>query len=435
MSERPRVVVALSPLAERQMEKLLFEADAPLELTRRVVEADELLRTVSEQKPEAVLLSPELSGLTSSHCERVRANGTRLVGIALDQHEHDALNALGVDASIDTTISREELLNTVRQPGRTERPTVSLPVSPASPAPAQQQQAHEREGSVVAVLGAKGAPGASELAASLASLADRRWPTVLVETDVLGGGLAARLAADPAQGSILGLIRATQAGEGALRELVERWLIERDTWPAVLLGAPDPQALSEVAQPGAMTRALDALAGLYPVVVCDVGFLLTDPEQRPVRLHREALIAADAVLLVLGPREAQLHDGLRQLDLLLDTLGVPAERLRIIVGQVGGPSSANKGAIERTIAGHLAEHGLTVDGWLPWDARGARGAERRGRPLVFARRRGPYARAVTHLLAELFLPSAPTSRRRKRRLPVPQTAASRSEPDEVVWQG
>ena len=60
---------------------------------------------------------------------------------------------------------------------------------------------------------------------------------------MLGGGLAARLAADPSHGSILGLIRATQAGEGALRELVERWLIEPDGWPAVLLGASDGQAL------------------------------------------------------------------------------------------------------------------------------------------------------------------------------------------------
>lgn len=214
MSDRPKVVLALSPLAERQIEALLFDADAPLELTRSVVEADELQGTVREQRPETVLLSPELSGLTSAHCERVRATGTRLVGLALDQHERDALAALGVDATIETTVSREELLSAVHQPGNAESQSAPAP-TPVPSSPGQRKQ--ERGGSVVAVLGAKGAPGASELAASFAALAIRRWPTVLVEADVLGGGLAARLAADPSHGSILGLIRATQAGEGALR--------------------------------------------------------------------------------------------------------------------------------------------------------------------------------------------------------------------------
>jgi len=431
MSDRPKVVLALSPLAERQVEALLFDADAPCELTRSVVEADELQGTVREQRPEAVLLSPELSGLTSAHCERVRATGTRLVGLALDQHERDALAALGVDATIETTISREELLSAVHQPGNAE--SQSPPAhTPVPPSPGQREQ--ERGGSVVAVLGAKGAPGASELAASFAALASRRWPTVLVEADVLGGGLAARLAADPSHGSILGLIRATQAGEGALRELVERWLIEPDGWPAVLLGASDTQALGELAHPGAMTRALDALASLYPVVVCDVGFLLTDPEQRPVRLHREVLISADAVLLVLGSRAAQLHDGLRQLDLLLDVLGVPAERLRIIVGSAGGPSSADKSAITRTIAEHLAKRGVAVDAWLPWDAHGAKRAERQGRPIAIARQRGSYARAVTRLLDELFLPTTPKPKRRRYRLHAPQATAGHGE-REVVWHG
>jgi len=431
MSDRPGVVLALSPLAERQVESLLFDSDAPLELLSSTVEADELQRTVQEQRPEAVLISPEFSGLTPAHCERVRATGTRLVGLALDQHERDALDALGVDAAIDTTVSREELLSAVRAEPGEHRPTVAT-----APTPVRRKRSEDR-GSVVSVLGVRGAPGASELAASLAALAARRWPTVLVEADALGGGLAARLGADPGQGSILGLIRATQAGEGALRELVERWLIQREDWPAVLLGSSDPQALSELARPGVMTRAIDALAGLYPIVVCDVAFMLTDAQQQPVHLHREALIDADAVLLMLGSREAQLHDGLRQLDLLLDVLAVPAERLRIIAGPIGGPSSAQKGAITNTIAGHLADRGFTVDAWLPWDARGAKRTERQGKPIVLARRHGAYARTVTRLLDELFLPtSTPKTKRRKRRLTAPlQTSGSGGgEREEMVWQ-
>lgn len=432
MSERPRVVLALSPLAERQVEPLIFGREQPLELVSSVAIADELQREVQQRSPDAVLLSPQLSGLTGAHCERVRGVGARLVGLALDRHERDLLDALGVDATIDAEVTGEELLTAINT--AEGKPRQQAADTAASQPIARREQSADR-GSVLAVLGERGAPGASELAASIAALAARRWETVLVETDALGGSLAARLGVDPGDGSITGLIRATRAGESALRELVERWLIQPAGWPQVLLGASDASTLTELANPGAMNSALGALASLYPVVVCDVAYLLTDSRQQPVHLHREALIAADAVLLVLGAREAQLHAGLRQLDLLLDQLDVPAERARIIVSQVGGPSSASKQAITNTIAAHLADRGLAVDAWLPWDARGARRAQRRGQPLALARGHGGYARAVRTLLDELFVPAAatPRTKRRKRRLPTPASRAGEQR-DEVIWQ-
>ncbi len=432
MSERPRVVLALSPIAERQVEPLIFDHDQPLEILSSVAVADELAREVQEHRPDAVLLSPALSGLTQSHCERVRAAGTRLVGLALDQHEHGLLDTLGIDETIDSEVSREELIAAVKaREGERHDQSGAMPVT--SPPRAQRERREDR-GSVLAVLGVRGAPGASELAASLAALAARRWATVLVEADALGGGLAARLGVDPGDGSLAGLIRAIDAGESGVRELVERWLVQPEGWPAVLLGPSDPQIASELARPGVMSAALATLAALYPVVVCDVAFLLTDGQQQPVHLHREALINADAVLLLLGSRESQLHAGLRQLDLLTDGLAIPAERVRIVVGQAGGPSSAHKAAITNTVTARLAERGLSVDAWLPWDARGARRAEQQGRPIALARQRGPYARAAGRLLDEMFVPTAgaPKAKRRKRRLAAPVQAAG--ERDEVVWQ-
>ncbi len=92
-------------------------------------------------------------------------------------------------------------------------------------------------------MGAKGAPGASECAASLAALAARSWPTVLVEIDALGGGLDVSLGADSSQGSLVGLIRAAN-GSGVQRELVEHWMTEIPGWPPTLLGPPDRQRSS-----------------------------------------------------------------------------------------------------------------------------------------------------------------------------------------------
>lgn len=424
---RPRVVSALSPLCEREIEGLLFDKDAPFELASRVLEADELLRAVhEEQGVEAVLLSPELSGLTAAHCARVRATGARLVGVALDQHERELLDTLEVDTSIDSTVGREELLNAIS--GQT---TTTTEGSRPAPAPAPVGPEHrKKQGTIVAVIGAKGAPGSSECAVSLAGLAARRWPTMLVEADALGGGLALRLGADPSHGSILGLIRAVQAGDGALAELAERWTTKPEGWPAVLLGAPDPRALIDLAEPGAMTRALDALTGLYPLVVCDVGYLLED--SRAAHLHRETLLGADLVILTIGAREPQLHAGLRQLDLILGELAIPSERARVVVNALGGPSHQSKDAITATIGEHLTERDLMVDAWLAWDERGQRRAQQRGKPLALARHRGAYARALTGLLDELFLPATnPKARRRRRRLPAPTTGPER---EEVIWQ-
>jgi Flp pilus assembly CpaE family ATPase len=424
MTGRPSVILALTPLAEREIESLLFDAsDAPLTLVSSVAEADDLQRAVEQEAPDAVLLSPELSGLTAGHCARVRASGARLVGLALDEREREALAVLSVDATIDSTVSRDDLLAAVRG-------TVSE-AQPATPAPAPARpERREDAGSILAVVGAKGAPGASECAASLAALAARSWPTVLVEIDALGGGLDVRLGADATLGSLLGLIRAVSGGGGVQRELVERWLVEPAAWPAVLLGPPDPQALIELARPGAMTRALHALASLYPLTVCDVGAFLADGHAAGA-LHREAVIGADAVLLVLGARDTQLRHGLRQFDLLLGTLAIPPERLRVIANAIGAPGTASRSAITQTITAHLAERGVTVDAWLPWDARGLARAQRRGAPLATARQRSRYSRAMTRLLQELFLPATPTPTGRKRRLVSPRQAPNE---EQVVWQ-
>src|SRR4029077_7092650 len=101
-----------------------------------------------------------------------------------------------------------------------------------------EQFSEDRSGGVVAGAGGKGAPGASECAASLAGLAAQKWPCVLIELDALGGGLDLRLGTDPREGSTLGLARAVRAEDGALGELLERWLTNRDGWPPALVGAP-----------------------------------------------------------------------------------------------------------------------------------------------------------------------------------------------------
>ncbi|HEU6443756.1 MAG TPA: hypothetical protein VFL61_01725 [Gaiellaceae bacterium] len=427
--QRLPVVLGLTPDAERAVEHLLFGRGAVLEPRASAAEADELEQEVLLAETAAVLLSPDLAGLTAAHCALVRACGARIAGLARDARERQELLALGVDEVVEPTDSEHAFLAALQvqvdgstlqgqADGEARAPAPSEPVVAARP---RRASADVEKGSVLAVIGSKGAPGASECAASLAALAGERWRCVLVELDALSGGLDLRLGADPRQGSLLGLARAVAAGDGALGELLERWLTVRDGWPPVLIGSPDHvYGLAEIAHPGTAAGVLRGLASVYPLAVCDLGFLLAEGDEAgPACLvHREAVVEAHAVLLVLGAREEQLRAGLAQLDALL-ALGIAPERLRVALNGVGGPGAAARSTLEQILPGQLAERRFALDAWLPWDGRALARAKRTGLPLARARRRGSYARALTRLLEQLFLPVAPAPRERKLRLVPP----------------
>jgi Flp pilus assembly CpaE family ATPase len=424
-SERPAVLLALTPLAERTIESLLYGERAVLTVADHVSEADELVRLAAEASVRAVLLSPGLSGITTSRCERLRAAGIRLIGLALDEHDEHALKRLSVETIVSHDAEPEELLEKL-----SEQPDVPA----TAPAPvAQPRERSEGSGVVVAVVGCKGAPGSSECAASLATLAASRWPALLVELDLLGGGLDVRLGSGAHDGSLLGLVRAVAARE-SVDELLHRWVAQVPGWPPVLLAPHDPtEALKELAQPGAIAGTLDALRTRVPFTVCDVGFVLVSGEEvsPPARVHREALVSADAVLLVLGARETQQRAGFGQLRLLLDQLAISPQRLRIAVNGIGAPGAASAAALKDTLVPRLAEHGVAPDAWLAWDARALSLARRKGRSLLAARPRGRYAKAIANLLDEMFVGQS-VARTHRPKLKMPLAGAQPSEREEVA---
>ena len=429
MSEpRPTVLLALSPLVEQQIAPLLFGSEAAVTVAASLVELAALERTLADSagRAEALLVSADLPDLTASLLGHARTHGLRLVGIASDDHDAALLRELPLDTILTSPIDATALQTAVRAP-------VSIgngDVIAVTNAGALRVRGRQREGTVLAVVGSRGAPGASELACSLAALAARQWQTLLVELDLLGNaGLALRLGSDPTQGSLLALLRATRSAEPATGELLERWLVSRAGWPPVLLAPAQPDlVIDELDQPGAIRTSLDALAAQYPLVVADVGSLVTVPGGvGPLeRCHREALLAADAVLLVLGAREAQLDAGLAQLDVLLDALGIPPERIRVVCNGVGGPGGIPRAQLEQTLTVGLRERELAVDALIPWDARALAKAVRTGLPLAAAHPRGGYAHMLARLLDSLFLPGAPVARGRKRLLTLPaQPTATR----------
>lgn len=429
MSERkPTVLLALSPVVEQQIGPLLFGQDATVTVASTLVELAGLERTLANNDlpAEALLVSADLPDLSASLLSGARSHGLRLVGIANDNHDATLLAELPLDSVLTVPVDAHALQVAVH--------TNDGPAANAAAVDHRilQPRDHERAGTVLAVVGSRGAPGASELACSLAAQAADQWKSLLVELDLLGGGgLAVRFGSDPSQGSLLALLRATATGEPALAELLDRWLLDRPGWPPVLLAPPQPeQTIEEHDQPGTIRSGLDALAAQYPLMIVDVGFLLARPGPLgPVeRCHREALVTADAVVLVLGAREAQLDAGLAQLDLLIDTLGLPRERVRVVCNGVGGPGAIPRPQLEQTLTIALRERELAADALIPWDGRALAKAVRTGLPLAAAHPRGRYAKTLARLLETLFLPGAPVARGRKRLLTRPTVPTDKPAP-------
>jgi len=428
---RPGVLLALSPIVEQRIATLLFGGQAAVTVAASLVELGALERTLADNNAnaEALLVSADMPDLTASLLSHARSKGLRLVGIATDEHDATLLRDLPLDTVLTDPIDAHALQAAVHE---STRDSSNGAAATADLRPRKRHD-RERQGTVLAVVGSRGAPGASELACSLAALACGQWRALLVELDLLGNaGLALRLGSDATQGSLLALLRATRSGEAALAELLERWLVSRNGWPPTLLAPAQPeQVIDELDQPGAIRAGLDALAEQYPLVIVDVGFLLAQPGALgPVeRCHREALVAADAVLLTLGAREAQLDAGLAQLDLLLETLGIARERIRVVCNGVGGPGAIPRPQLEQTLTIGLRERELAVDALIPWDARALAKAVRTGLPLAAAQPRGSYSRQLGQLLDMLFLPGAPVARGRKRLLALPARATVEPQPE------
>lgn len=436
----PEVLVALSPIVEQTVAPLLFGEWAAVKVVASLVEMAALERTVRDSGTNtvALLVSADMPDFAPGPLSRARSHGLRVVGIARDDQETELLREMPLDAVLTAPIDGPMLQEAVHAPLERAHSAGEI----ATAAPSARTRERKRHGTVLAVVGSRGAPGASELAASLAALGSCTWRTLLVEVDLLGdGGLALRLGSDPAQGSLLALLRATAMGEPALSELLERWIVTRNGWPPVLLAPAAPgQAIAELDRPGAIRTGLEALADAYQLVVADIGFLLRQPGGKGAleRCHREALLAADAVLLTVGAREAQLDAGLAQLDLLLDELEIPRERIRIVCNGVSGPGAIPRPQLEQTLTVGLGERELAADALVPWDARALHKAVRTGLPLAAAHPRGDYARTLRRLLDTLFLPGTAVARSRKRLLaPPPRPSiepdrAAEREDEEVV---
>ncbi len=219
----------------------------------------------------------------------------------------------------------------------------------AQPAPAGRPA-----GQVVAFCSVKGGAGATTLAVntSAALAADRPAEVVLLDLSVPYGH--AVLYADLiATGSVVTASYASGDGFGsALRGAV----LHHRSGLSVLPGALRPEE-ADLLTGELVSRTLTELGSVYRVVVTDVGTSLSEGALMVIERARR-------LVLVVPPEVAALTDARRALGVFIDLMGVPEQRIDLVLNQRVPHPPLDRASVE-SVLGREVNLSIGYDGSKP----------------------------------------------------------------------
>lgn len=233
----------------------------------------------------------------------------------------------------------------------------------------------------VVVVGVRGGTGATLVACHLSVFLARRLSVCLVDLDVAGGDIAAVLDLQ-AELSINDLLSKM---DGADEALVRGSVLRHESGVHALPQPWDPTDLPDPSREE-VARLITLLSGHFEVTVVDAGVALSVPALA-------ACAVAEEVVVILHPQVVDLR-ALQRLRLVLDELGIPESRLRLVMNEGGRGSGLSREEVE--------EHtGLRVVSVLPSDPWAVSQADRLGRLLYDVAPRSPLTRAMGGLWPRL----------------------------------
>ncbi len=168
-----------------------------------------------------------------------------------------------------------------------------------------------------------------------------------------------------------------------------------------LLAAP-PHGADGAPIPVEQVRGvLDILRTMYDVIIVDTSRALTEETLTAFGVATRVLLLIELTLPFLR--------GYRRTMEVLDGLGVPAERIDVVVSKHGGARA------QVPLDEAKKSLGLSVTHTLPRDDEAALGALNKGTPLAESKANSPLRRAITQLAEVLAGPSAAPEERKKRK--------------------
>ncbi|MCL5108051.1 MAG: hypothetical protein M1401_04150, partial [Chloroflexi bacterium] len=383
-----RLVVGLGdPECERELLPELSECGA-FAIVERCLSADEVLACLERGRVDIALVSSDLHRLSAATLADLARARVPLVALARDPDEPRWQDLAGVVLPLeaDPRAVREALVAAAH--GRHSQPAIARTEPDTSLA--ELDQAPEGRSialSPLVVTGGRGSPGRTTVALNLAVALGAVDPTVLVDIDLAGPSIAACLDADPTRNLYM-LAHAEpsspQEWERALAQETQP-LGPRSPHGAVLCGVPKPQ-MRGVVSPRFLEQIVAELGQRYRYVVIDAGADLLGPQGA---VQRAVLALAGQILLVARTDVVGLWHARTALELLERELGIPRERLALVVNGHDRHFHHGRAEIEWAL-------GIPAAAVVPYDHAAAQRALAAQRPLLLDSR-GPAARALLDL--------------------------------------
>jgi len=241
--------------------------------------------------------------------------------------------------------------------------------------------ANHNGGRIIAVFSCKGGAGVTSIAANVAvSLARQGGPkTALVDFDFQMGDAALMLDLRPAH-------TLAEVATGPFDETKLRGMLAAHGSGLFVLEGPERLEDSDKVSPAHVVELLGMLKRMFAYVIVDAGRVF---EGRTL----EVLNAADVILVVAAQNISTVRNVRRGLDLLQE-LGCPAERVRLLVNRYHKRSQVSLEAVEETV-------GKEAFWRLPSDERVMNAAIDAGVPVVAHAPRSELARSLARLAHEL----------------------------------
>jgi pilus assembly protein CpaE len=236
----------------------------------------------------------------------------------------------------------------------------------------------DEEGRLIAVLAPSGGSGSSTLAANMATvLAKEHKAAALIDLKLQSGDLAALLDLKPTY-TLADLCRSAGRVD---RVLFDRTLVKH-TSGVSLLASPQMLADASYVNAEGVRHALALARQTFPYVVADLDHTFGDEQVTVLR-------QADVVLLVFRLDFASLRNTRRAIE-YLQTLGVPIERIRLVVNRHGQPKEVPAAKAEEALGTKIAHY-------VPDDAKSVNRANNNGVPVVLDAPSAKVSRSVAKL--------------------------------------
>lgn len=256
------------------------------------------------------------------------------------------------------------------------------------------------QGRLFAVINVKGGSGASFVAANLAHIlaVQRRHDVGLLDLDLQFGALP--LAFDLEKRSTL--LEALNAASGLDPTALRGYASRHDSGVCVLSAMSEQLVLPWEVSRESLARLVTVMRQTFPVVIVDLPRQI-DP------LTGSILEQADKVLMVMQQSLAHARDAKRMQRVVTTTLGVPRERLMLVV---------NRHSEKQSVRGRDVQEAVNPSSMcvLPNDFTTVTEALNIGVPVLDYDREAPITRALEDLAGRLGLPPAEVVGARKRGL-------------------